>query len=157
VSLRSIAGYEGGSEVRPNTARKLADALGVEVGDLLSEAAAPKAQRPLPFDEPERARIDFVAYAASIDGFSRYWDRAIRVEGRRLDRRELHDFLAAVQVIVLSLREVMRAADAQDRRLMKPSLQRFVIVADAVGQLAEDKDEAAVAVAEAVAELREAA
>lgn len=34
VSSRSIAGYEAGAGARPPTVRKLADALGVEVGDL---------------------------------------------------------------------------------------------------------------------------
>jgi transcriptional regulator with XRE-family HTH domain len=37
VSLRSIAGYESGSHVRPNTARKLANALGLEVADLVDD------------------------------------------------------------------------------------------------------------------------
>ncbi len=39
VSTRSIAGYEAGAGVRPNTARKLAEALGVEVADLVVTAS----------------------------------------------------------------------------------------------------------------------
>ncbi len=43
VSPRSVAGYEGGDGTRPNTARKLADALGVAVADLMEEDIRPKA------------------------------------------------------------------------------------------------------------------
>ena len=46
VSLRSVAGYEGGAHVRPNTARKLAQALNVEVADLVETSSYPKAQAP---------------------------------------------------------------------------------------------------------------
>lgn len=42
VSLRSVAGYEGGAHVRPNTARKLAQALNVEVADLVGSDSYPK-------------------------------------------------------------------------------------------------------------------
>jgi transcriptional regulator with XRE-family HTH domain len=42
VSLRSVAGYEGGASVRPNTARKLAKALDVKVADLVGGDARPK-------------------------------------------------------------------------------------------------------------------
>jgi transcriptional regulator with XRE-family HTH domain len=48
VSLRSVAGYEGGAQVRPNTARKLAQALHVEVADLARASSYPKAQAPQP-------------------------------------------------------------------------------------------------------------
>lgn len=44
VSVRSVAGYEGGAHVRPNTARKLANALDVEVADLVGVDARPKAR-----------------------------------------------------------------------------------------------------------------
>jgi hypothetical protein len=44
--LRSVAGYEGGAHVRPNTARKLAQALNVEVADLVEASSYPKAQAP---------------------------------------------------------------------------------------------------------------
>ncbi len=60
VSVRSIAGYETGAGVRPNTARKLAEALGVEVADLVvmasgKEEAPSSLQSPLDgFVEEER-------------------------------------------------------------------------------------------------------
>jgi transcriptional regulator with XRE-family HTH domain len=44
VSLRSVAGYESGARVRPNTARKLAKALDVEVAELVGVSAHPKAR-----------------------------------------------------------------------------------------------------------------
>ena len=43
VSLRSVAGYEGGASVRPNTARKLAEALDVKVADLVDDEVLFKA------------------------------------------------------------------------------------------------------------------
>jgi transcriptional regulator with XRE-family HTH domain len=46
VSLRSVAGYEGGAHARPNTARRLAEALNVEVADLVGADSYPKAQAP---------------------------------------------------------------------------------------------------------------
>jgi transcriptional regulator with XRE-family HTH domain len=41
-SARSISGYEAGADARPNTARLLAEALGVSIADLLEEQS-PKA------------------------------------------------------------------------------------------------------------------
>jgi transcriptional regulator with XRE-family HTH domain len=49
VSVRSVAGYEGGAGVRPNTARKLAKALDVKVADLVG-VAYPKARALSPLD-----------------------------------------------------------------------------------------------------------
>ena len=46
VSERSVAGYEAGGGARPPTVRKLAEALGVEVLDLMEETARPKVLRP---------------------------------------------------------------------------------------------------------------
>jgi transcriptional regulator with XRE-family HTH domain len=40
VSARGIAGYEAGAGVRPNTARKLAEALDVEVASLVGEPSS---------------------------------------------------------------------------------------------------------------------
>jgi transcriptional regulator with XRE-family HTH domain len=37
VSVRSVAGYERGASVRPNTARKLAEALEMKVADLVDD------------------------------------------------------------------------------------------------------------------------
>lgn len=42
VSSRSVAGYEAGTGARPPTVRKLAEALDVEVMDLMGGAARPK-------------------------------------------------------------------------------------------------------------------
>jgi transcriptional regulator with XRE-family HTH domain len=68
VSLRSVAGYEGGAHVRPNTARKLAQGLNVEVADLVGADSYPKAsalpsptQPPLNgFDEARRIQHLYV-------------------------------------------------------------------------------------------------
>ena len=59
VSLRSVAGYEGGARVRPNTARKLANALDVEVADLVGVDSHPKARALSPHDaDPATALPD---------------------------------------------------------------------------------------------------
>ncbi|MDP9440033.1 MAG: helix-turn-helix domain-containing protein, partial [Actinomycetota bacterium] len=46
VSERSVFGYESGGGARPNTARRVAHALGIEVPDLVAEGAHPKEQAP---------------------------------------------------------------------------------------------------------------
>jgi transcriptional regulator with XRE-family HTH domain len=46
LSLRTVFNYEHGSNALPNNARKLAEALGVQIGDLLSEQDHPKGAAP---------------------------------------------------------------------------------------------------------------
>lgn len=59
VSVRSVAGYESGASVRPNTARKLAEALDVKVADLVGVDARPKSRGLSPRDtEPATALPD---------------------------------------------------------------------------------------------------
>src|SRR5919112_5937393 len=50
MSSRSVAGYEAGTGARPPTVRKLAEALGVEVGDLRGDQEHPLAEA-LPLQE----------------------------------------------------------------------------------------------------------
>jgi transcriptional regulator with XRE-family HTH domain len=52
VSARSIYGYEAGAGVRPNTARKLAAALGVPVRDLVGDGKTLKQGTPPPEPAP---------------------------------------------------------------------------------------------------------
>jgi transcriptional regulator with XRE-family HTH domain len=59
VSPRSIAGYEAGAGVRPGTARKLAEALNVEVADLVlasGKVEAPPSPEPSLFNGLEEER-----------------------------------------------------------------------------------------------------
>jgi excisionase family DNA binding protein len=90
----------------------------------------------------EERRIDFAAVAGAIDAFTAHWTRAVG-EGRTLDQAQLADFVAAVRYIAVTLRELRGAADARDRSVMQPTLRRFVVVAVAVGELAEDREAAA--------------
>jgi transcriptional regulator with XRE-family HTH domain len=46
LSLRTVFNYEHGGNALPNNARKLAAALGVDIGDLISEEARPKGSAP---------------------------------------------------------------------------------------------------------------
>jgi transcriptional regulator with XRE-family HTH domain len=79
VSLRGVAGYEAGAEARPNTARKLAEALDLEVMDLAGvepgkEIASPSVQLPLNGWEEERrdpTPADFRAVKAIQDRCNR--------------------------------------------------------------------------------------
>ncbi len=52
VSPRSIAGYEAGAGARPNTARKLAQALNIEVADFFREPVTPKVPAPPSPEQP---------------------------------------------------------------------------------------------------------
>jgi transcriptional regulator with XRE-family HTH domain len=88
VSLRSIAGYETGAGVRPNTARKLAEALNVEVADFFREPVTPKVpappspeQPPLNgFEEEQRASAlseHFDLWRAGWEAATARWSRAL--------------------------------------------------------------------------------
>jgi transcriptional regulator with XRE-family HTH domain len=74
VSKNSVLRAEHEQDIRPVTARKIAQALHVPVADLL-----PKAQSPLPLEyepaEPQRARIE---EAQDIDEAARIFEEAIK-------------------------------------------------------------------------------
>lgn len=74
VSLRSVAGYEGGAQVRPNTARKLAQALNVEVADLVGVESYPKAEAP---PSPEQPNFNGLLEEERRGGASRLLDGLI--------------------------------------------------------------------------------
>jgi transcriptional regulator with XRE-family HTH domain len=46
TSKNTVMSAEHGADIRPTTARKIAEALGVEIADLLGEPDSPKAQAP---------------------------------------------------------------------------------------------------------------
>jgi transcriptional regulator with XRE-family HTH domain len=101
VSASAITGYERGFNIRPSTARKLAEALGVEIPDLLGPDAAPRL--PLtptltlaPMYEANDAGRRRALETASADDLTRYvaeiedalenaW-RAMRSPQRQLSR-----------------------------------------------------------------------
>lgn len=95
VSLRSVAGYEGGAHVRPNTARKLAQALNVEVADLVGADSSPKAQAPPSsiqpplngFEEERRdpTRYELNAIAILEDFCERLEEFLVLAEGAKVD------------------------------------------------------------------------
>jgi transcriptional regulator with XRE-family HTH domain len=81
VSLRSVAGYEGGAHVRPNTARKLAQALNLEVADLVGGDSYPKVQAPpsytqLPLNGFEEERR-FSRFSEAIIAAATKWGEAV--------------------------------------------------------------------------------
>ncbi len=50
VAKNTVLRAEHEEDIRPSSARKIAQALGVEVADLIKEPEAPKAEAPLPFE-----------------------------------------------------------------------------------------------------------
>ncbi len=92
VSPRSVAGYEAGQSIRPNTARKIADALEIAVEDLLNtageyeldrrEKSRPKAQPLLWSDEPREQRpFNFREARENLEEYCEQWERLI-AEGK---------------------------------------------------------------------------
>jgi transcriptional regulator with XRE-family HTH domain len=105
VSPRSIAGYEAGGGARPNTARKLAQALNIEVADFFEEPVAPKAQAPPSpeqpplngFEEEGRASaltVQFDLWRAGWEEDAARWSRAIE-RGAVLESLETAGVFAA--------------------------------------------------------------
>lgn len=67
VSKNSVLRAEHGDDIRPVTARRIAQALGVEVAELVEELAVPRVKAPLlPEDEQRRSALDAVGS---------YWSR----------------------------------------------------------------------------------
>jgi len=61
VSKNSVLRAEHGDDIRPVTARRIAQALGLDVADLVEELAVPKVEAPLlPEDEQWRSALDAV-------------------------------------------------------------------------------------------------
>jgi len=84
VSLRSVAGYEGGAHVRPNTARKLAQALNVEVADLAGATSYPKEQAP---PSPEQPSFNGLLEEQRRGSFLQSCRRHARARAEQYERR----------------------------------------------------------------------
>jgi transcriptional regulator with XRE-family HTH domain len=149
VSLRSVAGYEGGAHVRPNTARKLAQALNVEVADLVEASSYPKAQAPPSSIQPplngfEEARRSLTAYelnaAHALDAFCSQLEEFIAEFLPENDDTPLGENLLNMQlhmartVAALSL-PYMESATM--RTVMLPAATRFVELVRTLEEAAE--------------------
>ena len=77
VSKNSILRAEHGGDIRPVTARRIAQALGVEVADLIENSAAPKAQTPLSLDDEQRRSV--------LSAVGWYWRRRAETHAQELD------------------------------------------------------------------------
>jgi transcriptional regulator with XRE-family HTH domain len=120
VSLRSVAGYEGGAHVRPNTARKLAQALNVEVADLAGATSYPKEQAlPSPEQpnfngllEEERRRAEREKLIEALPG----WIRAAVEDEEFVQRFEVaKSSLARAQDLLIRQRKETNRITAQLR------------------------------------------
>ncbi|PLS82732.1 MAG: hypothetical protein CYG60_23745 [Actinobacteria bacterium] len=91
VSPRSVAGYEAGQSIRPNTARKIADALEIAVEDLLNtageyeldrwEKSRPKADAPPSPDLPEEGDAGAAALLAWLEHLNLTLERGKELRG----------------------------------------------------------------------------
>lgn len=106
VSLRSVAGYEAGARARPNTARKLAETLGVDVMDLAGVDAIPKGQAP-PSNQPSFDELlDEARRNEWFGAYDRLGRRMFDSWESQLDKRETYAtenpgaFIAWVEGIV---------------------------------------------------------
>ena len=142
VSRDSISNYETGHrDAYPATARKLADALGVEIADLLQEPARPKEVAPSSPDEWARE------VGARLHGMrDAEWD----AHARALDPDEIEEEVRAF----LDEAKMLHAAHAADKWQRPEQKERRIELfrslrelrahrlADLAGIAAEKKDEA---------------
>ena len=142
VSRDSISNYETGHrEAYPATARKLADALGVEIADLLQATARPKEVAPSSPDEWARE------VGARLHGMrDAEWD----AHARALDPDEIEEEVRAF----LDEAKMLHAAHAADKWQRPEQKERRIELfrslrelrahrlADLAGIAAEKKDEA---------------
>jgi transcriptional regulator with XRE-family HTH domain len=143
VSRDSISNYETGQrEAWPATSRRLADALGVEIADLLEERARPKEVAPSSPDEWARER------GARLHGMSdEEWDAHVhRLEAVGEVEEEFRAFLEESKMLKSALTgdkwlhpENRKQRVDLSRRLRQLRTHRL---GDLAGVAAEKKDEA---------------
>jgi transcriptional regulator with XRE-family HTH domain len=149
VSLRSVAGYEGGAHVRPNTARKLAQALNVEVADLVEASSYPKAQAPPSSIQPplngfEEARRSLTAYelnaAHALDAFCSQLEEFIAEFLPENDDTPLGENLLNMQLYMartVAALSLPYMESATMRTVMLPAATRFVELVRTLEEAAE--------------------
>jgi transcriptional regulator with XRE-family HTH domain len=143
VSRDSISNYETGHrEAYPATARKLADALGVEIADLLQEPARPKEVAPSSPDEWAR-EIGARLHGMSDEDWDAYIRRLESVNEIEQVFREL--FGEGVMLHTAHAADKWQRPEQKERRIeLFRSLRelRAHRLADLAGIAAEKKDEA---------------
>ncbi len=143
LSSRSIAGYERGEGIHPHNARRIADTLGIEVGDLMSEDDHPKGSAP-PFQQPsfsdvleeERRTEGFRRARRDLDELCDHLedriDRGTMTPGEiETLRRESSGFAAFMQIAMNEEARVLKEqypdeADVTPKALVGPAVARYV-------------------------------
>jgi transcriptional regulator with XRE-family HTH domain len=143
VSRDSISNYETGQrEAWPATSRRLADALGVEIADLLQEPTSPKEVAPSSPDEWARER------GARLHGMSgEEWDAHVhRLEAVSEVEEEFRAFLKESKMLTSALTgdKWLRPGNRKQRVDVSRGLRelRTYRLADLAGVAAAKKDEA---------------
>jgi transcriptional regulator with XRE-family HTH domain len=151
LSLRTVFNYEHEGNALPNNARKLAEALGIEVGDLISEEAHPKGSAPL--SQPsfnhllaeERRTQETIRESEHLKTYVRgnleRWGRVARGEDPHL----APDYAYAIEVLqhVISLTdwcgELLRAIKADLPPEAAASERRKIVqLIDSMGEVATE-------------------
>jgi hypothetical protein len=107
-----VAGYEGGSQARPNTARKLAHALNVEVADLVRASSYPKAQTPQPsLEDAVESEVVQEALAVLFQSLARRGRGIIQQSERQGPSEALTKKIHEYQEEILALRQIKGRRD----------------------------------------------
>lgn len=143
----------GARDASPLTLRKIAQALGVGLAELIEETDSPKAERrsspePSLFNglEGERHDHDFLRVRNSLDRFCGYWDE--RLAGGDITRREFEDLGAVIncwvpilfETLAAERNELLAAGKAGDvsSSVIWPAVERFLALGDRLGKLEHD-------------------
>jgi transcriptional regulator with XRE-family HTH domain len=131
VAQRSIAGWESGESIRPGSAGKVADALGVTISNLCEERISATVRLPdSSYDE----------HTGQVLAMLRRYEEMV-------ERREYFDFSAADltrvsgSIATESIYGAAQAADGGDHRVVAEILGRATAVLDWLQQLAAERAE----------------
>jgi transcriptional regulator with XRE-family HTH domain len=138
VSLRSVAGYEGGAHARPNTARKLAEALNVEVADLVGVDSYPKAQAPPSPTQPPLNGFDEVRHIQHLYVWRNYLSRRVEWCERVLQKSREDSFLNPFLSLDTAIQWAMYVGieSKQLRNALQPEIRSYTDAdSEIVGEL----------------------
>jgi transcriptional regulator with XRE-family HTH domain len=142
LSRRSIAGWELGGGIRPNSARKVAEALGVEITDLLEPNLDPR-------EQPIRANLED-GMVLEFKSIGEYWritealrEHAQAVEAGEYSRLRHMEIMADVDSFMRALDHITDTAEAEQlRRTYLDLLDRLqVAIGLLANRLADNKAE----------------
>ncbi len=126
VSSRSVASYEAGAGARPPTVRRLAEALGVEVTDLMPEAGRPKVLRPRSLAELlERAGLETRWLTLPYKDYETWWLGVSFEEARQRFWQIHEEYLAYKAEAEAIARDASRVSPELERQMGMIGLDAF--------------------------------